>query len=302
MIRSFSVCVLMAATAACVESPELGDAEQGVMSCSAGDEAYNCKCVGCGSNGEDQAWWNAMFAEADRTALSGYGAWSWGTDGPTSLCEPSTVGASSCTMRAQWSAWIAGGGSKRVGMMENLVKVIANKTYRVRDPNGYDYYGEFGLAHGAVSSPWTYVDQEIVSGGVLALLNSVHGVPVCLKTERNPDNCAGSNAAYHESTTFGKTFRGHYAAISGGAHAKDPSLNLRYGTVDGGSATAFHWNEARCATSGSGTGAIASYCDDQYGTRWQWPVTVLVPTAPSGWYYNVGGSPSPRPGGTPIVY
>jgi hypothetical protein len=302
MIRALVLSAAALSFSACVDTFEVGEAEQAIMSCSIDPDAYNCKCTGCGANGLEQSGWNAMFAEADRTALSNYGAWSWGSDAPVSLCDPGTVIGSSCTLRPSWSAWIAGNPAKRVGMMENMVKVVAQKTYAVRDPNGYTYYGEFGLAAGALASSWSYADQEIVTGGILALLNSVHGVPVCLKTERHPDNCAGSDAVYHESVTFGKTFRGHYAAISGGYHAKDPSLNLRYGTVDGGSASAFRWSDGKCATYVSGVNTIATGCTDQYGTWWNWPVTVLVPTAPSTWYYNVGGSELTRPGGTPIVY
>jgi hypothetical protein len=266
-------------------SETTSETAQAIASC-AGEAAtsFNCRCAGCGANGLSQAGWNAMFAEADRNALNGVTAWDWNHDGPIAMCEPGTSWSNGCDLATPWRTWIGTTG-RHVEMITELVKVIAVKTYAVRHPGGNTYHGEFGLAPAALHATWSYADQEIASAAMLALLDAVHDVPICLKTERTPDNCVGSGAIYHESTTFGSTFRMHYAAISGGAAAPDPLRNPRFKTVDPSSATTFKFSESRCSLGGSGVSTLASSCTDQLGRAWNWPVVVLTPTDPS-WYYG----------------
>jgi hypothetical protein len=281
----------IACVAGCVDTDELGETTQATT-------AYSDKCYGCGANGESQGMWNAMFNQADRNALNGYSAWDWGSDGPKSLCDPNRTYASYCWMRQEWSNWIAGGGGVRIGMIDHIIQVAAQKHYEVRDPQGNWYYGEFGLAHRALSNSWNYADQELVTAGTLALLNAVQGVAVCLKSERNPAACSGSGAIYFEATFFGNTFRPHWAAISGGTHAPNPHENLRYGSVDGNSATVYQHNEQTCAVTGSGENTLATSCA---GGTWNWPVVVLTPGRPSDWYYNTGGVVREKPPSFPAL-
>jgi hypothetical protein len=297
------VSMLGAAFAAgCMEGVEAtrGAAQAVVGQCD-DDNDYNCRCSGCGANGAHPADWNAMDSQADRNALDSVGAWDWSADGPRSLCDPSTVVPDSCRMHAAWSAWIGGNG-RHISMMKIFVKLIALKGYIVSDPVGLKYVGEFGLAASALGSSWRYPEQEIVAAGVLALLDLVHGVPVCLKTELTPDNCATAGPSHHESTFFGNTFRVHYAAISGGVSAPIPWDNLRFGTAPQSSATAFTWQQHRCATTGTGETTLVAFCDDEFGRRWQWPVVVVTPFDPQIWYYRPGGAVLPKPTSIPPVH
>jgi hypothetical protein len=278
----------------CGQIESASQTAQAIASCSDDSPEYNCQCAGCGANGVSQDDWNALFAEADRVALDRVHAWDWPADGPIALCAPG--GNGSCTLAPQWHRWIDDRDKHR-SMMRHLVQVIAPKTYPVHD-GANTYYGELGLAPGALLASWSYADQEIVSAAMLALLDAVHGVPVCLKTERTPNNCVGSAAYFHESTTFGRTFRVHHAAISGGAAAPDPTKNPRFRTVRGDSAVTFRYDDGHCeAPTGNGVKISVASCVDDVQT-WGWPVLVLTPTDPS-WYYDKPGPDFHKPAGSP---
>lgn len=292
-----SILVLDAFAAGCVGGVATSESAQAIDGPCEGSGDWDCRCSGCSANGVTPGEWNAMFNEADANGLRAWQAWASNGDGPVRLCAAiPAAGATSCTLHPAWRDWLHAGTNRRFGMMTNFVKVIAAKGFTVEDPGGYTYHGAFGLATEALrETPWSYRSQELLVGGMLALINVVHGVPVCLKSRHTPNNCAGLDAGFYEITTFGSTFRTHFGAVAGGTGAPDPGLNLRYGTVPQTSATKFLWPDGKCTTTGAGVTALATQCTDQYGRSWLWPVTSITTFRPADWYYVGGGVPKPRP-------
>jgi hypothetical protein len=285
----------------CMEPVEMiAEAAQAVEGpCDDGGNDWDCRCSGCSANGVTQGQWDGMFGEADRNELKQYGAWAASGDGPVQLCASApAANDTQCMLHPAWHNWLPGS-NRRVGMLTNIVKVAARKGFRVIDPGGNTYHAAFGLAHEALGeTPWTYRSQELVVAGMLALINEVHGVPVCLRSEHTPDNCAGAGTLFFEMIAFGRTFRTHYGAVAGGSDAPDPMKNRRYSTMLPTSATEFIWPQP-CTVAGSGANALATHCTDELGRPWTWPVTVMVPVFPRDWYYEVGGGPIEKPGGVP---
>jgi hypothetical protein len=277
-----------------------GETVQAIEGPCDGGNDWDCRCSGCSANGVTQHQWDGMFTETDRTELREYGAWAPPNgDGPVRLCASApAANDTQCTLHPAWHAWLSGS-NRRVGILTNIVKVAARKGFRVIDPGANTYHAAFGLAHEALGeTPWTYRSQELVVAGVLALVNEVHGVPVCLRSEHTPDNCAGAGTLAFEMITFGSTFRMHYAAVAGGKDAPDPMKNRRYSTMLPTSASEFIWPQP-CSVAGGGANALAMACTDELGRPWSWPVTVMVPFVPSLWYYDVGGGPIEKPSGVP---
>src|SRR5207237_2559375 len=101
---------------------------------------------------------------------------------------------------------------------------------------GNTYAGDFGLAVKARTESFGYAEQEAVTGGMIALLDPIAGVAVCLLDKSTPGNCTGA-APYYEAAFYGNHFRGGFTAITGGKDAEKPSLNRRYGSVDGSQTT-----------------------------------------------------------------
>jgi hypothetical protein len=296
-----TVSVFDAALAACTEPVEMtAETAQAIDGPCDGGNDFDCRCSGCSANGVTQRQWDGMFSEADRNALNDFGTWAANGDGPVRLCASApAANHTECTLHPAWHDWLWAGTDRRIGMITGIVKVVARKGFRVRDPGGNTYHGAFGLAHEALGeTPWTYRSQELLVAGMLALIDAVHGVPVCLRSTHTPDNCAGLTDMDFESITFGSTFRMHYAAIAGGSDAPDPAKNRRYSTVLPTSATKFVWPPP-CTVAGNGANALATHCTDELGRPWRWPVTVMVPFVPRSWYYDVGGGPIERPDGVP---
>ena len=296
------VSVLEAALAAgCAENVDMtGEAAQALDGPCDGGNDWDCRCSGCSANGVTQGQWDGMFGEADRTALNQHGAWASNGDGPVRLCASApAAGDTQCTLHPAWHDWLWAGTNRRIGMLTSIVKVIARKGFSVRDPGGFTYHGAFGLAHEALGeTPWSYRSQELLVAGMLALIDAVHGVPVCLRSAHTPHNCDGLDTGFLESFTFGSTFRMDYGAIAGGKDAPDPGKNRRYSTVLPTSATKFVWPEP-CEVSGSGLAALATQCTDGLGRIWKWPVTVIVPFYPRLWYYDVGNREIEKPENVP---
>jgi len=294
------VSVLDAALAGCADMETTAEAVQALDGPCDGGNDWDCRCSGCSANGVTQSQWDGMFGEADKVALSQHGAWASNGDGPVRLCASApAAGDTQCTLHPAWHNWLWAGTNKRIGMLTSIVKVIARKGFAVRDPGGFTYHGAFGLAHEALGeTPWSYRSQELLVAGMLALIDGVHGVPVCLRSEHTPHNCDGMGTGYFEIITFGSTFRMDYAAIAGGSDAPDPSKNRRYSTVLPTSATKFV-APVPCAVSGSGVNALATECTDQFNRTWKWPVTVIVPFFPRLWYYDVGNREIEKPENVP---
>lgn len=294
MSRSVVV-VLVLTMIACSEpagDPALSTAEQGLDDCG-----------GCGLNGFRQAAYDSVFAQMDRNALGQVGAWDAEVDGPVSLCDGGAAVPAGCTtacnLRPSWRTWLYkphDGAWLHDEMLTAVVELIAPKGSCVVDASGRVYHGMFAISPAARLHSWTFADQERVSAGLLAILDQVKGVPICLQSEVDPDACAGSGAQFHESTLFGNVFQGNprYIVIAGGDAARNPYLNLRYGTVLPGSATVFQYRDHPCAYTGSGEGLVAQYCDGG-GGRWQHPVVALTRGDPHTWYYDVGSEAKPRP-------
>jgi len=298
MIRSGLVVFVVTVTAclaACLVpggEPALGSVEQ------------HLGCVGCGLNGLRQAAYDNVFAQMDGNALGQVGAWDDSVDGPVSLCDGSSVAVpagctTACSLRPAWNTWLYmphDGAWLHDEMLRSVVELIAPKDACVVDAHGRAYEGMFALSPAPRFHSWTPADQERVSAGLLGILDKVKDVPICLQSELSIDACAGSGARFHESTLFGNVFRGHprFIAIAGGDAARNPYLNLRYGTVLPSSATVYQYSEHPCAYDGANEGLYARYCDGG-GGRWQHPVVVLTGGDPDTWYYDVGAQPKPRP-------
>lgn len=249
-------------------------------------------CPGSGLNGNRQGWWNTAFTALARPALQStdpaLDLWDGGKASPMSLCDPATLTDYSCTARSGWLAWLdVYPATHRRGIFMEIVRVALPKGYRVW-ANGTRYDGTFGLYPSARVSSWGQEGREIVSAGLLALLNAVPDIPLCLNSRQMPNNCAGSTATYQESITFGDIIVGgppRIIAIHGGVDAKDPTLNPRYGSVDQESAFPHHWNQHLCQTTGTGAGRYPTGCT-RNGTSWTNPVQVLVPGPPDRLYYD----------------
>jgi hypothetical protein len=292
MIRSV-VIVLVLTMIACSEpagDPALSAAEQGLNNCG-----------GCGLNGLRQAAYDSVFAQMDKNALGQVGAWDG--DGPVSLCDGDAAVPTGCTtacnLRPSWRTWLYqphDGAWLHDEMLTAVVELIAPKGSCVVDAAGRVYHGMFAISPAARLHSWTFADQERVSAGLVGILDKVKDVPICLQTEDDPKACAGSGAQFHESTLFGNVFQGknRFIAIAGGAAARNPYLNRRYGTVLPSSATVFQYGENPCVYAGSDEGLYAQYCDGG-GQRWHHPVVVLTGGAPHTWYYDVDSVPERRP-------
>jgi hypothetical protein len=246
-------------------------------------------CPGCGMNGFSETAYNWMWGQFDRNALAATGAWSG--DAPLTFCRPATVTSTGCKLRYVYGAWLRTGQTNiRVEIMTNVVKLIAPQGFWIHDDydaSGHFYQGMFDLAPRARNVIVDYPEQERISAGLLALLNAVKDVPVCLLTKHQPSHCAGSTAYWHESVTFGKHFRHPYLAIAGGSAAPDPAQNHRYGNAKNAQA-----NEVlpsnKCNVSGTGEGRHALSCSSASNVVWNHPVTVLTPHDPKNHYYGPG--------------
>jgi len=299
MMRFVLVICGVFAMAACVApaGEEVGSVEQALS------------CAGCGLNGLRQVTYNNIFSQMDQPALAAHGAWDAAADAPAALCTSATIAAPAgcsvaCELAPGWRAWLHApysGAWLRDEMLENVVKLSAPKGACVVDPGGPRYPGTFGLASGTRQHAWSWVDEDYVSAGLVALLSAVPDVPICIQTAEDPTACAGSGVRFHEATFFGQLFRGapRFVAISGGEDARNPYLNLRYGTVSATSATVYQRGDARCVHAGSGDALRALYCDGESGIRYHHPLVVLTPGAPHTWYYDVGSAPRPRPASFP---
>ena len=297
-MRSVVVVLALVAVTACVQSAGsevTAVVEQGL-------------CAGCGLNGVRQAVYDSVFAQMDKNALGQVGAWDGAVDGPVSLCDATAVAVpagctTACNLRPAWRTWLYlphDGAWLHDEMLRAVARLIAPKGACIVDAPGHVYAGMFELAPAARLHSWTLGDQERVSGGLLGLLDRVEGVPICLQVEDHPDACAGSGARLHESTLFGNVFHGspRFIAIVGGDAARNPYVNLRFGTALPSSATVYPYNEHHCVYDGSGDGIYARYCDGG-GGRWQHPVVALTTGDPRTWYYDVGAAPLPRPAAFP---
>jgi hypothetical protein len=280
--------------------------------CLAGSTDFECAadCGGCGHNGLREGSWDLLFGQFNRSTLDDYGLWVWPASGVTSgalsLCIPSQTYSDHCVMRWKYSNWIAGEPHSRVDIMSHVVAAVAQTNYRVIDPgqNGNTYWGSFNLRPQALTDTWDFRTQETITAALLAQLNAEPGVAICLLNEQTPTNCSSSGGKYHEGDFYGNHFQYYFAGISGGAHANDPKLNRRYGTVeeDNGdeppAETYLHEPVARCDYSGLLAGAgnhnsHATRCQGKSGTWWNYPVTVRTPLPPGTWYYPPGSLTRP---------
>jgi hypothetical protein len=290
---------------------EAGEVEQHGICTSAGGE-YECDydCGGCGHNGLREPSWSHLFHGFNKPTLRQYGMWVDYVDSSTphgakSLCIPAQTYGDHCVMRWGYSNWIAANSYPRVDIMGHVVAAIAQTGYRVIDPgtNGNTYWGSFALRPQALTETWDYRTQETISAALLAQLNAVPGVAICLMNEQTPNNCTSYNDIYgkaHEADFFGNHFQYYFAGIMGGVDAPDPHHNPRYGAVDSNpqdpDPPARAYNRAhgvRCEYHGdpaSSTGH-AKWCLGEDGTLWDYPVTVRGMKASVDWYY--GGKPKP---------
>ena len=272
----FFVAVLFVAGACALEEPDVGEVEQH------GDRFIDDEgdsCPGCGLNGFTEDGLNYTFGQYGRSALSDSGAWNWNTDNPQSLCAPGTNKGSSCNLRGEYSQWLRLGlTNKRVHILTEVVRIVARQGFAVRDTwgGGNTYYGTFGIAPGMLDGS-NYQASEIVTGGLLALLNPVPGVRICLTTRHHPNHCVGAGTTAQESAMFGYLYRHSYYGISGGIDAEDPNANARYGTADTATANeTFKYDENYCTYSGSGETRHATACWTRSFQKYANPVTVLM--------------------------
>jgi hypothetical protein len=148
----------------------------------------------------------------------------------------------------------------------------------------------------AREQPWGARGRSIASAGLLALLNAVPGVAICLNAGHVPDNCFNSGFNYSESVTFGDAINGNprFIGIWGSSHAPFPLKNTRYGTVSPSSATVFNNALNTCTTAlvEGRTETWARYPQHcrANGMTYHDPVHVLTPRHPNTWYY---GEPAP---------
>jgi hypothetical protein len=274
--------------ASAVDDLDLAETEQagGRFSDDPGDA-----CPSCGGNGFTEDGYNYMFGQYTRNTLNDAGVNAWANDNPISLCTPGTNNGSSCDLRWNYSEWLRRGlVNKRVHIFTEVVRVVAPQGFAVRDryTSGNTYYGKFGIARAALDGH-SYATTETISAGLLALLNPVAGVPICLTSRHYPSGCADSGAHWHESNTFGNHFRAAYVAIGGGQHAVDPHQNKRFGNVTNSTAMeVVTYGSASCDLNSSGTGRYAIRCRSGSNVTWQNPVTVLTPFVPDDFYYGPG--------------
>jgi hypothetical protein len=269
--------MVFAVGACAVDEPELGEVEQ----LDRFREDDGDSCPGCGLNGNPEQALNYTFGQASRSSLDAAGAWRWDVDNPHSFCKPNTNNGVYCTLRPEWATWLRQGlTGTRVTIMTEMVRVAARQDFAIVDPGGNTYYGKFGLAPSVLDGS-NYTGWEVVSAGLLALLNPVPGIEICLTTRQFPNHCAGAGTTAHESTMYGYVFRHGFLAISGGIDAEDPHQNSRYGNADNSTAhEVHHWNAGRCVYQGSGETRRATSCTRaSNGQVYGNPVTVLMTPA-----------------------
>ncbi len=300
-----AVWVVLAVGCVAPELPELDETETGEV------EQHLEPCPGCGVNSLRQSEWNYVFHTLDGNALDNFGLWDGVAVSPVSLCKPGTVSDDkpTCKVRQGWLDWLAADTyvQRRGGIFRNLVKVALEGNQTILPPDGTvfpdgspSYQGMFGLMPYARGSSWGPAGREIASAGLLALLNSVSGVPLCLNTRDKPGHCAGSSATYSESITFGDATHGsRYIAIYGGKDAPFPLRNPRYGSVSPESA-AVHNNATNvCDTVGEHSARYPVRCRYD-GHTWNNPVHVLIPSDPKDSYYDTDNPVPPiKPAGWP---
>jgi hypothetical protein len=316
MVRTMGVMWLVLAVGCVGPTPleDTGEVEQHGR-CTSTD-GYECAtdCGGCGYNGLREGSWDLIWGQFNRPTLRSYGLWidpaTGVTPGAKSLCDPTQVWSDHCVMRTEYSQWIADSQTSRVDIMTHVVAAIAQTNYWVKDPgtNGNTYYGSFNLRPQALTQTWDYRTQETITAALLAQLNAVPGVSICLLNEQTPYNCSSSGGRYHESDVYGNSFQYYFAGISGGTGAPDPHLNKRFGAIDDGAEPLAHsylyGDGTRCFYDGTGSTRHATSCLGENGTWWGWPVTVRTPLPPSTWYYppGTGGDPPDGWPKEPIVY
>ncbi len=298
--------LVLAVGCAASEAAETGEIEQHERCFGAGVEAdeYECQadCGGCGHNGLRESSWNQLFGGFNRQALKMYGVWIDSASGARSLCDPVHTWTDHCVMRNGYSQWLAANPTRREDIMSHLVAAIAQTDYWVQDPGtGTIYWGSFNLRPQALTQTWDYRTQETITAALLAQVNAVKGVAICMMNEQTPANCSFTGGRYHEADFFGNHFQFFFAAVSGGADAPDPDDNLRLGDAgDDPAAPAFAYvyEGERCEYAGSSNRLHATRCKGENGVWWEHPVTVRTPGRPRDWYY---GDLVPQPDSFPWV-
>jgi hypothetical protein len=277
---------MMVGLGGCVVDVETSDVDQADM--------LPPDCDGCAANGLPIAAWGETFGALHKPSLEA--ASLWPGSGPLSLCV--AFGAGYCVMRSEWAAWMhAQWYGRRLNIMTDMVKCIAEKGYRVQEQGGVAFHGAFGLRPEGLSQTWDYRSEETVTGCLLAQLNIVAGVPICMLNTQNPTNCTSNQVddptPFEESSFGGNLFTSHKTTIIGGMHAPEPNKNRRYGTVEQLEDPALETNYTinggkRCSYNSdvNAESRHATSCVDRNGNVWPYPVTVRVPAPPSTWYYD----------------
>lgn len=258
-------------------------------------------CDGCAGNGLTIGAWGETFGGLHKMSLQPAHLWS---GGPLSLCTGPDPNV--CVMRPEWADWMhASWYQRRLNIMTDMVKCIARRGYRVQEPGGVAFYGAFGLRPEALSDTWDDRSRQTITGCLLAQLNLVAGVPICVLNVQKPGNCTSAlqpdPTPYEESSFGGDLFTSHKTTIIGGMDAPVPNMNQRYGSIDQLEDPALETDytingQQRCSySSGPAEGRHATSCTDFNGNVWAYPVTVRVPAPPSTWYYTTGQLPPHRP-------
>lgn len=288
----------------CVETPDDGTDVSDPDESGEPGALFGIYCPGCTYNGFGKRPSGYLPGQMSRHALRTTGL--YGASGPISLCT--SVANNQCTCRASWASWITNDTTRtHVAQFTYLVKTIAPYGFRVHC--GLDSYdGDVGLATSALTNEWTYRDQEVITGGYIAYLNTIGGVPACFTTPDRPGGCAAAGFRYEEAVMFGSVFLGGADRhIAGGRKLDglhynperlmrtctgDPNVSCathvenRYPSADGGNPSPY--NLAYCEFASREGYRYATRCRDAGGTWWNHPVTVRLDVAPevAGHYFT----------------
>jgi hypothetical protein len=243
-------------------------------------------CLSCGANGLPLRPSDYMPSRLAPYSLKAAGA--WGVNGPAALCGNALVN-NGCALSAGWSNWINNDGIN-VQIFTYLVKVAAPANVHVGG-----YYGEFGLAPEALTAEFGYKQQEVVSAGLIAVLNATHGIQICMRGKDNPNDCPAADGwRYEESVTYGNIFQSGAAKVRRymaggfkfgvGVHWC-PDRLLRYCSNDGSVDCQSHIenrfgsDDQVCSFADSGESRYPWACNGD-GMTWQHPVAVFLLASP----------------------
>lgn len=268
------------------------------------EAAFGIRCPGCTYNGFGKRPSDYVPGQLNRSALRNAGL--YGSTGPISLCT--STANNQCTCRAGWASWINNDStSTHVQQFTYLAKVIAPHGFTVHC-GAYSYGGDAGLATNALTGEWSYRDQEVISAGLVAMLNTIGGVEACFTTPDRPGGCAGAGMQFEESVSFGTVFLGgadrHIAGGRklNGLHYNPERLKRpctgnvdescashiehRYASADGGNPGSH--GLAYCEFASREGYRYATRCRDAGGTWWNNPLTVRLNVAPenNGYYFS----------------